>query len=532
MASEHSEPTASVNRMPALELDPTSQSLVAGWAAHWQAATPLSRCLVLAALLHVLLVLWLGSAPPGSALPGEGRMGVLNVVLRGLQGEGDPAHPGTSATAQQGPAGTADLKRWGGAVRNAADPTNRLPEPGAAQVGTWTPTIGGEPERTPSPAPAERAPPAPDSAPKLVAPDLPAATVVDSGSATVVVPRTEQTLHGASRDALPVPVPPKRPPHAIEAPPILVPQLPSVALPAPVTVQADRPVLVPVPAPRQPRVLESTGVARPTLPDLAMPPPAPVQAEAPVAVPQPAPRRARAVESVALPSPALPSPALPPAAAVQAEPPLVVPAPAPRMARGVEPAALPAPSLQSPDLPAPAVVQAPAPSAADQLLLPAAPTRTLPPAVAAPTLGAPAASTPGGSALTPDFGVAAPAPTRGGAGGTAPRSDLADRTARSGEGSPDAGTRVGHDVASAPSASASAPRLNLELPRARGGETSSRGSMGVLSLLPRPPETKSKLTEGIEKAAKPDCKEAYAGLGLLAAVPLAADALRGKGCKW
>jgi hypothetical protein len=54
----------------------------------------------------------------------------------------------------------------------------------------------------------------------------------------------------------------------------------------------------------------------------------------------------------------------------------------------------------------------------------------------------------------------------------------------------------------------------------------------VLNLMPPPPEKKSKLATEIEKAAKPDCRQAYAGMGLLAAVPLAADAVRGKGCKW
>ena len=38
--------------------------------------------------------------------------------------------------------------------------------------------------------------------------------------------------------------------------------------------------------------------------------------------------------------------------------------------------------------------------------------------------------------------------------------------------------------------------------------------------------------EDIEKAAKTDCRQAYASMGLLAAVPLAFDALRDKGCRW
>ena len=77
------------------------------------------------------------------------------------------------------------------------------------------------------------------------------------------------------------------------------------------------------------------------------------------------------------------------------------------------------------------------------------------------------------------------------------------------------------------------PRLNLELSRPRGGELSRGSSRGVLPVLPRPPELDDKLARDIEKAAKIDCRKAYAGAGLLAGVPLAADALgKAGGCKW
>jgi hypothetical protein len=99
-------------------------------------------------------------------------------------------------------------------------------------------------------------------------------------------------------------------------------------------------------------------------------------------------------------------------------------------------------------------------------------------------------------------------------------------------GAPDAGARVGHDVATAPSLPASAPRLNLELVRPRGGMISSQGSRGLLQMLPHPPETQSKLARDIEKAAKADCRQAYNRMGLLAVVPLAVDAARDKGCRW
>ena len=101
-------------------------------------------------------------------------------------------------------------------------------------------------------------------------------------------------------------------------------------------------------------------------------------------------------------------------------------------------------------------------------------------------------------------------------------------------GAPDAGTRQGADIATPPSASASAPaRLNLQLNRPRGGELSRMQSPGVLQLLPRPPEVPDKLAEEIKKAGKADCKNAHASMGLLAVVPLAIDAARKEGgCKW
>ena len=77
------------------------------------------------------------------------------------------------------------------------------------------------------------------------------------------------------------------------------------------------------------------------------------------------------------------------------------------------------------------------------------------------------------------------------------------------------------------------PRLNLDLPRQRGGNLSRGESSGLLPLVPRPPETMDKLGRDIQNAAKPDCRDAHADKGLLAVVPLAIDAFRREGgCKW
>ena len=106
---------------------------------------------------------------------------------------------------------------------------------------------------------------------------------------------------------------------------------------------------------------------------------------------------------------------------------------------------------------------------------------------------------------------------------------------------PDAGASAGHDLAAAPSLPASSPRLTLDLTPRRGGASSAQGSRGLSPLLPlsplspllpHPAETRPKLAEGIEKAAKPDCRQAYAGMGLLGAGALVLDTLRDKGCRW
>lgn len=93
-----------------------------------------------------------------------------------------------------------------------------------------------------------------------------------------------------------------------------------------------------------------------------------------------------------------------------------------------------------------------------------------------------------------------------------------------------AGPGVGSEPGPAASAPAPALRpLNLTLPR---GDLAARRGPGVLELLPQPPERKSKLEKALDGASPEDCRKAYADKGLLAVVPLAVDAVRGKGCQW
>jgi hypothetical protein len=83
-----------------------------------------------------------------------------------------------------------------------------------------------------------------------------------------------------------------------------------------------------------------------------------------------------------------------------------------------------------------------------------------------------------------------------------------------------------------PAPGASAPALNLDLHGAGVGPSTNRSRSGLFPVLPSPPEPASKLSKDIEKAARPECKGAYTESGLLAVIPLAKDALTGKGCKW
>ena len=122
---------------------------------------PLSRCLFLAALLHVLLVLWFGNAPGGSAGQGEGVFGALNITLTG-PGTGPPAPP--QPTPQPGgPVGQAKAPRWGGAVRTQTNPPDPNATAGAARLGAWQASAQFDlPPARPALEPARLAAPEPD----------------------------------------------------------------------------------------------------------------------------------------------------------------------------------------------------------------------------------------------------------------------------------------------------------------------------------------------------------------------------------
>jgi Meckel syndrome type 1 protein len=403
------------------------------------ALTPfMRRCLLLAALLHVWLVLMLGNAPGGTAAPGQGVAGTLNITLQG------PVTPGATQevlppapAVPEGPTGTAVQPRWGGQVRSEAPAV--AAEPGAAQLGRWAAEPGSAAEPAPPPPPG----------------------------------RVLQERAAAEPAAL-----------ALSEPPAL----------APVPVAAPNASPEPAPAPPIAQALPAAAAATPA-------PPAP----------QPAPAE-RSLQAPAVRAPA---------AALAPIEPLAPAAALPALATDLPPAAAPLQRLARPAVPAP-----PAPPVAAVAPLAAEPLAAAPAPLAPPALPAQAVPT---VAAEPASGAAVPsaAPAR-----PAPASPPALPTLKAGQ--PDAGSQLGRDVATPPAPAASVlPRLNLTLQRPRGGELSRGRSAGALPVLPRPPEVDEKLGRDIAKSARADCREAYRAVGLAAAVPLVADAVKpDSGCKW
>ena len=116
----------------------------------------------------------------------------------------------------------------------------------------------------------------------------------------------------------------------------------------------------------------------------------------------------------------------------------------------------------------------------------------------------------------------------GGAGGTA-----APSVNNSGKLNLDgsSGSGPGNGSVQPPGTGASAP-LNLDLHGGGSGPSLGRTRSGLVPALPAPAEKKTQLETDLEKANRAKCSEAYSGAGLLAVIPLAKDAVTGKGCKW
>ncbi len=523
------------------------------WAPEWPPRppqpAPMLQCLVLAALLHALLILLFGSVTGGTARPGEGVWGQINVTLRGLPDPGSTKAPPEEAL--NGPVGSARERRFGGAVRDEQQAPRTNDGPGAARQGLWSSSRTEQAEQVapgaqaraheapPATVPAAATPAAPAAAltrpgpglapaqeglPSTSAPETQAAAETRSVSANDAgAPSRSERIAPRRAESRPTETPRAAPtetesrlkmvqstpvPAAAAALPSLAPPLdaPGVAAPAPLLREVPNvpralalPSLpsLPTSAPRSVERLALPAIGGASLPALDAPPQTP---SAQVAAP---------VELRALP--ALAARGLPDSARLDAPVPAIEAAPALSPLPNVPASALAVPAAAPSPAAAPAPLASPGPAATASAAAAAAPSPAAAPAAAG---SAPAAT------------AAAPAPA------PAPATAPAPRGAATLAGAPDAGSRVGRDAATPAAQPPSAPKLNLDLARPRGGEIAPQNSRSVLNLIPPPPGRKSKLAQDIEEAAKKDCRTAYAGFGLLAPLAVAADVARDKTCKW
>lgn len=354
---------------------------------------------------------------------------------------------------------------------------------------------------------------------------------------------------------VPVPVPPAPPPAEVErvVVPPMMDRLPTLdrkldtrdfTVPPPTDVQAPAPlpteVKIPAPAPLTP-------------PQVIAPPPQPAQqapVEAPIATPPvlqpvaPAQLRERAAvpqlelprietpairESVEVPQmqiPRIETPALP---ALPSTPNVLIPVPEPSRSTIAPVAAPPTvlappvpeapPTVAAPPVPAQPVEAAPAAPAQSPVVTPRVETQRAEPGPSAAPREAPK-ETPREAPAVRAAPTPAPAPAE------APGTDSVFR-----RGPPPAQTPGDYDPFSAPK-----PReLDLDALKSRAGSLARKGSgQAAVFAFPMPavPPKKSKLEEALDKAHKPDCRTAYASMGLAAVVPLVANEFGEGTCKW
>lgn len=551
---------------------------------------PLKRSLLLAGLLHVWLAVLVGTAP-GDAPQGEAAGGgKLTVRLQGSPSATAGGEPGTQA--DRGPVGDAPSRRFGGTVRREDEPPPP-DQPGAAREGEWAPQPSAvkqlEDSRSAQGSRAEPITPLTQTQVETLRSELPAPPaevdprVTRQLAPSPAVPTPVQT---AQLEPLARPSPSVQPVPKLQLPAqsaerlntevsatrIETPKaLERLAVPRPAelsalpTLEAPAPRVATLPSPSEaspvsqairPQALSGvSGLSAPSAtlspaPTLSLPERAtsrlrtdsvrPAErVQAPSLAPLAAAQGERARDLAASPtlSPSEHAVAQLPADAASSAARISTPSPLSRLApsaavqatlQGLKPMTAPAEGRSasepgSPSAAAAATAAASSPtSAAANAATASTPATTPGTATAAPpaTAGSPAAPL-----------AARPAPLQG-------KVSLSGADAGQGPsplpqpGSPDAGAQRGRDVATAPSAPASAPRLNVDLPTSQRGPVASSRSRALLEIAPNPPELKTKLQKEMEKALREDCRKAYAENGLLALGGIALDALRAKGCKF
>jgi hypothetical protein len=348
------------------------------------------------------------------------------------------------------------------------------PQPPAVAPGRSEPMLATEPAKTSGPTPVEPAAPAPQPSqtqPETV-PPMPQ-------QAAEPLPRIDlRAPQEVDKPLVPLPIAPP----AIErlAPP---PNPPALAAPLDI-------------APRAIPLVPAAPIERLAAPALQHELAPPIElAPAPAAAP-----------SERLAVPAAPKALAPPVELSPREAP-IVPAPLDRLAvPRIDQELAPSPNLVAPSPSAP--LAAPSDAVPSQAERAASPASARPPPV--PATSEVAAPAPATAAEPPRLRLGTP-PAGAGEDIFKPRRDIA-----------------------APEGEPGGTRIDLEAARKRAREIASEATStrGILPALPPPPEKKSKESIALEKAIKPDCRTAYAGMGLLAVPALVASSIGDGGCRW
>jgi len=481
----------------------------------------LLQFLLLSMLLHVLLVVLFGNPTGGAARRGEGWWGPLDVTLRRFSpesGSGVRLAPGT----EKGAPSDTLLRRLRDAAAPPAAEKSENVRPEAARTSPEERQDAGDVKGRES---LEALPRLNPEATQEVDKPLTSPAVTPARIERVTPTHTERELAApAELPAPPVSVTPSARLESLVPQPIereLTPpvELPSRAMPVAPFAPLER--VAPPPAERE--LAPAPKVPRREIPAA---PAAPLERLAPPQIER----------DLAPPAPLSPSaiPATPAAPLERIAPPqigreLAPPAPLPPSAIPATPAA-PLERIAPPqigrDLAPPAPLSPSAipatPTAPLERVTPAriersiAPPVDIPSAVTAP----PGMSQPGASSaapLTPAQPQTQPLPPP--RFGTPEASDDIFKPRR------DAGSP------------AETPRIDLDAARKKAAReivSEDAGSRGVFTIpSPPPAEKKSKAAMAMEKALKPDCRTAYANLGLLAVPVLVASAIADDGsCRW
>jgi hypothetical protein len=435
------------------------------------------KFVILSMLLHVLFVVLFGDSTGGGPSRASQMLGGFNASLQARVTNNALASPSTKSTTASG--------------ANANPRTSRTTAP--VKIEPLKPSAA--PAESIDAAKAEPAAVTPQAVPEKVSvPDaLPtiSKSVVKPVSEFVVAP-AEVTPKPAVETVPPVdPLPP-------------LPRVQPPTVPKPIELNANPSVS-----------REFTPYVPPILPPTLPPSIAPISPTAPIA-----PLAMPPVTPLALPTIAAPkierefvAPAN-----IEVREPLVVPPPISTIA----------PTTESkterefaPYVP-PNVVTAPATAAPNPT------TNTAPNTTSSP----PATSTPAERNLAPAPSSSTPATTTAPANERAPAATPGSPTpSKSADDVFGPRRDVGPAAAPAPAKS-----LDLDAARRSAREGANTGT-GPRTLLPFPtapkPIPKSDMTKIFDKALKrPDCKDAYAEMGLAAVIPLVRDAIKQEGCKW